>query len=120
MTNPPYAEVKIEWIRDLKFTLILTRDSKEKYRVYLDSENSDVVPSKLDLKIDPSVFDRSWYEKIAVSPSLLVGSAGLTGGLNLTYDFTDDMYAGVGSTLFFTGKKMYTFYGVTGGFYLFR
>ena len=120
LTNPSYAEINLEWVKDVKFTLILAKDKNKKYRIYLDSADSDIIPSRLELKIDPSVFDKKWYEKIAVSSQLMAGSNGLFGSFGLTYDFTDNLYAGPGLSAIYVGNKMYTFYGFSGGWYIFR
>jgi hypothetical protein len=120
VTNPSYAEVDIEWIRDIKFTLILTKDKRDHFRVYLDSKESDIIPSSLDLKIDPSVFEKKWYEKISINSHLMVGTTGLVGGLGLNYDFIDNIYVGPAASVVFNGKDMYTFYGINGGWYIFK
>lgn len=119
LTNPPYAEVAIEWIRGVKMNLILTKTHDDKFRIYLDSETSDVVPAQLNLKIDPEVFQKKWYEKIAVGTDLAFGP-GVVSSLKLTYDILDDVYLGPTVMFFYDGIDLRTLYGVSVGHYPFR
>jgi len=87
LTNPAYAEVNFEWTRPLKLTFVLTKQNKQ-YRLYLDSNSLDVVPGQLNLKVDPSVFEREWYEKIGFygNMSVIYGN-GAGGTIGAMYEF---------------------------------
>ena len=69
-TNPPAAEVHVSWLRPLQLSFVLTKKSNQ-YRLYLDSNSPDVIAvESLSLKVDPSVFEKSWYQKIMFSTDL--------------------------------------------------
>lgn len=66
LTSPPSAEVSVSWSRPLQLSFILTKKNNQ-YRLYLDSNSPDTIAvQNLSLKVDPSVFEQKWYEKIAV------------------------------------------------------
>ena len=47
--------------------------------MYVDTNDSDVVPSNLILKIDPSIFDLKWYNRIAFSLQTGIGDGLMVG-----------------------------------------
>lgn|SRR3990167_2226491 len=69
-TNPPGAEVAISWVRPLQFSFVLAKKN-EQYRLYFDNNSPDiVVVENLSLRIDPSVFEKYWYEKLELGTDL--------------------------------------------------
>jgi len=86
LTNPPYAELSIKFTDDLKLELILTKTKDKNFKIYLDSKSETIVPVELNLKIDPSVFDVKWYERIILAGDINVGSKAILGSVNVLYD----------------------------------
>jgi len=76
LTNPAYAEVALSWLKELNLNIVVAKNKDNSYRVYIDSKNSDIVPTDIKLTVDSSLFDLHWYEKIGVG-----------GGVNLTNDY---------------------------------
>lgn len=120
LTNPPYAEVSLEWSRGLQLSLVLTKNDDDTFRVYLDSENSDVVPTELKLEVDPSLLDLAWYERIGFGADLAAGEFGGLLNLRAFWEFSGGWYLGPNFTVLYDGTKAKTFYGVTAGWYPFR
>jgi hypothetical protein len=85
ITNPDYAELEIEWTRGLKFDFYITKKD-DVYRIYFDTNSPDVVVADLNLKLDPSVFKRNWYENIGVSANMGLLGDGVSGTFALVYD----------------------------------
>jgi hypothetical protein len=73
LTNPPYASIKLHWTKPLKLQLALTKDKSGDFKVYIDSEDKEVVPTELVLKVDPTILGRKWIEKINIFGSIGVG-----------------------------------------------
>lgn len=120
LTNPAYANVSLEWVKDVNLTLILVRNKQKHFKVYLDSKNSDFVPAKLSLMVDPSVFEKKWYEKIAISTSASVGNFVVGTNLAITYDVWDDIFVGPNFVAVVDGNGIHNLYGFSVGFYPFR
>jgi len=118
LTNPPYAEVSLEWLRDLKLNFVLTKNNDDTYRLYVDSGTSDIVPSKVTLKVDPSLFDRKWYQKVAIGTDILIGPR-ILNSLKLTYD-VDKFYIGPVVMIGYNNDSIYKFYGISAGYYPFK
>ena len=118
LTDPAYAEVSLEWLRDLKLNFVLTKNKDDTYRLYVDSGTSDIVPSKVTLKVDPSLFDTKWYERMAVGTDILIGPHILS-SLKLTYDI-DKFYIGPVVMIGYDKSSIYKFYGMSAGYYPFR
>ena len=80
------AEVSVSWTRPLQFSFVMTKNT-DQYRLYLDNNSPDVIAiESLSLRIDPSVYARRWYQKIAVGLDLGVsGTDPLMLG-RVTYD----------------------------------
>lgn len=119
LTNPSEAEINIEWIRDLKLSLILTKDDDDLFRVYLDTNDSDVETSDLKLSVDPSILDRSWYEKIGVDGAIGIGE-GFASLIGLRYDVFDNWAIGPAVILYYDGNSLKKMYGISTTFYPFR
>jgi len=119
LTNPPEAEINIEWIRDIKLSLVLTKDKNDLFRVYLDTNSPDLVPAELKLSVDPGILDRKWYEKIGVDGSVTVGQ-GVASSLGLRYDIFDSWSLGPSIILHYDGEKLRKTYGVSTTWYPFR
>lgn len=120
LTNPPYAEVALEWSRGLQLSLVLTKNDDDTFRVYLDSENSDVVPTDLKLEVDSSLLDLAWYERIGLGADLNAGEFGGMISLRAFWEFTDNWFIGPSFVVLYDGNKAKTFYGVTVGWFPFR
>jgi len=119
LTNPAYAEVKLEWTRDLQLQFILTKTDKDIYRVYIDSENSDIVPTDLKLTVDSSILELKWYEKIALGTDIGIGPAIQT-GLSVFYDVRKNWFVGPKILWQYDGNEFKTFYSINLGWYPFR
>lgn len=94
LTNPPEAEIALKWNRKLNLNIILTKDDAGSFRLYADPEGSDSVPMELDLAIDPSVLERSWYENIAFNAMVAGGDGGFLIGVGAHYNILDNLYLG--------------------------
>lgn len=119
LTNPPEAEVSIEWMRDLKLSLILTKDDDDLFRVYLDTDSPDIVPSELKLSVDPSILDRKWYEKIGVDMGIS-GGEGVASTISLRYDVFNNWSIGPSVVLHYDGQRLRKTYGISTTYYPFR
>jgi hypothetical protein len=119
LTNPAYAEVSVEWVRGLKLTFLLAKDKDDTFRLYLDSRSRDIIPAELSLKIDPSVFRKSWYEKLAIGGSLNVGE-GLATSVNFNYELFEDLVVGPQFLLMYDGSQTRKMYGANVLWYPFR
>jgi hypothetical protein len=119
ITNPPEAEINISWASGLRLSFILTRNEDDTFRLYLDSDSPDLVPAELELAIDPSVFEKKWYEKIGVGLDIGVGE-GVYSAVQLHYDIFDDLFVGPKLIWTYDGNKLRKLYGATFGWYPFR
>jgi hypothetical protein len=119
LTNPPEAELKLEWTRELKLNLILTKNEDDSFRLYLDSRESDVDKIELTLNVDPAILDEKWYEKIGIGIDLGVGD-GFAGGIRIYYDILDNLFIGPNVVITFDGAGARVYYGATLGFYPFK
>lgn len=119
LTNPPEAEITIEWMRDLKLSLILTKDKNDLFRIYLDTDSTDVVPADLRLTVDPSILDRRWYEKIGVDGAVAAGE-GIAFMVGLRYDVFDNWAIGPALMMHYDGNKLRKTYGISTTWRLFR
>lgn len=113
LTNPPYAKVAVKWVRDLNLELLLVKDDNDFFRVYVDSKKSDIVPTNIKLKVDPSVLSKKWFQKLGVGTDILFGKAGGLTTLRSTYGLTDNWIFGPAWTILYNGMETKTFYGVS-------
>jgi len=120
LTNPAYAELSVEWMRDLELEVILTKDDDGNFRAYLDSKDKEIVPAELKLQVDPTVLKRKWYENIGIGSDLMFGKHGGTFSIKLFYEIMEQWYLGPSFMVMYDGKKAKTFYGITAGWYMFR
>lgn len=118
LTNPAQAELEVSWTRELKFSFVLTKQD-DNLRLYFDTNTPDIVASKLTLKVDPSVFEKKWYEKIGVGLDVGVGE-GVQSSVRAFYDILPDWYVGPMVTFGYDGQQTRTLYGATVGWYPFR
>lgn len=118
LTNPAYAAVEVSWERPLKLTFVLAKKD-DKFRLYFDSNTPDLVPGDLTLTVDPSVFEKSWYEKIGVGLDVGVGE-GVQSSVRVFYDILPDWFVGPVVTFGYDGQRTRTLYGATVGWYPFR
>jgi hypothetical protein len=94
LTNPAYAEISLEWTRKLNLDIVLAKDADGHFRLYVDPGSSDAVPMELDLKIDPSVLDRKWYENIGFGADIAGGNGGVQIAVRAHYDILNNFYIG--------------------------
>ena len=118
LTNPPYAQVSIEWARDLQLSVILTKNKEDRFRIYLDSENSDFVPTELKLSVDPDILKYRWYENIGFSADIAIGE-GFGSSVKAIYNF-ENWAIGPAFMMYYNGKKLKKLYGVTAIWFPFR
>ena len=91
LTNPPDASMLFEWIRPIELTTVITRGQSGAWHGYVTSPDSMVVPTKLDIKVDDSIFDpanRAWYRRF-------IGGAGSTGASvfgTISYEHNNNFY----------------------------
>jgi len=109
LTNPPEAEVTLEWVEDLKLELNLAKDDDGNFRVYTDSEDFQV--GDIVLKVDPEVLEMKWYERISFGADLAAGEFGAQLGLRPGYDVLDELNVNLLFVLQYDGGSAKTFYG---------
>lgn len=114
VTNPPEAFVNLEWQKDLTLNLTLTRDKSKSFKVYLDSKSNSVIPVSLNLKIDPSILERKWYEKIGVGADILGSQYGFATSIRAFYAVKSNLFVGAAVQMQFVGQFQ-SFYGVSVG-----
>lgn len=119
LTNPGEAYININWIKDLELQLILTKTEEGSYRVYVDSKNNSIIPVNLTLRIDPSILERKWYEKVnfTISPAFgnsLIGANSFGGllGIGAGYLVRDNINLGINVSAVYAGN-LYLFYGAS-------
>lgn len=117
LTNPAYAEVEIKWLRDIKLEVVLTKNDDGTYRVYLDSTKSDIVPTDLQLQVDPSILEYKWYQKIGFGSNVVGGETGIQLGLSAFYDILPNLYLGPMFQVGYVNGKAETYYGAVVGWY---
>jgi len=109
LTNPPEAEVKLEWVEDLKLELNLTKDDDGNFRVYTDSEDFQI--GDIVLKIDPEVLETRWYERISFGADLAAGEYGAMLSLRPGYDVLEELNVNLLFVVLYDGASAKTFYG---------
>lgn len=89
LTDPAEAWVKVEQLKPLELTLIVTQDKDKKWHSYVTSsdENTDV---QINVSaVNPHMMSPKWYEHLQLNTSLAVGTtgdgAGVLAGLGLSY-----------------------------------
>ncbi len=112
LTNPAYAEVKIDWLRELKIEVVLTKNDDDTYRIYIDSGKSDIMPTDLTLQVDPTILEYSWYEKIGFGSSVTGGETGLQLSISAFYDVIPNLAIGPMFQVGYVNGKAATYYGV--------
>lgn len=114
LTNPAYISLKLDWIKDLELNLVLTKNDQGNFKVYIDSKNSDFTPVALSLKVDPSILDKKWYEKIALGVDIGASQFGLSSSFRAMYGIKHNLYLGpaVSLSVLFTGQVA-PFYGLS-------
>ena len=119
LSNPAYAEVNLEWTRGLKLNIILAKTKQDTFRIYIDTDNSDIIPTDLRLSVDPAMFQNAWYERIGVGADIGVGK-GVQSSIRIFYDVLPEWYVGPNISFYYDGEALKTLYGVSVGWYLFR
>lgn len=112
LSNPAYAEVKIEWVKDLNLDIILAKNDDDTFRVYLDSDSGLLIPADLKLQVDPSVTEKKWYERLSVNGSLNFGEFGGVATVGVGYDILDNLSISPNFVTYYDGEKAKLFYGV--------
>jgi hypothetical protein len=120
LTNPPEANLEVAWIKDLKLSLVLTKDDEDNFRIYLDSNNSSIESADLKLVIDPDVLKYKWYERISVSADLAFSNYSSIGGIKINYDIFENLYLGPSMFVVYDGLFFDKYYGFNIGWYIFR
>jgi hypothetical protein len=117
LTNPDYAEVTLKWTKPLNLNIILAKNPDNTFRLYIDPSDPNLVPTKLNLTVDPSVFARSWYENLAVGVDLGMNT-GVMSSFRLGYEFSNWL---VGPFMAMTyDSKFNKYYGISVGWFPFR
>jgi hypothetical protein len=119
ISNPPEAEINVAWAKGLKLSFILTRNEDKTFRLYLDSNSPDLVPAELTLSVDPTIFEKKWYEKIGIAADLGVGE-GVYSAIQIHYDIFDNIYVGPKVVWMYDGNQFRTMFGASVGWYPFR
>ncbi len=109
LTNPAYAELKLTWVEDLQLEVNLTRDEDGNFRVYTDSAELQI--GDIVLKVDPSVLEVRWYERISFGADLAAGEFGAQLGLRPGYDVLSNLNVNLLFVLQYDGASAKTFYG---------
>jgi len=117
-TNPPEAYINLEWVKDIVFNLILAKND-DIYRIYLDTNNSDIVPIDIKLKIDSSVYDTKWYERIGIFGNISVGDGLMTSVGSNIFIFDDFLFGPILSTTY-DGNNIKKYYGLNIGWFPFK
>ncbi len=118
LTNPPEAEVNIQWLRELKLNFVITRTKDKEFKLYLDTDNSDIIPNQLSFIVDKKAFEPSFFERFSINSNILVGN-GLFFSSGLMYDF-NKFSIGPSAGAYFNGNKLHPLYGVSASFYPFK
>lgn len=114
LTSPAQATINLQWLEPLKLQLVLTRGEDGSFKIYLDDESKSVVPTALTLKVDPSVLERKWYEKIALGADVGASQMGFNASFRAMYGVKNNLYVGpaVSLSVMFTGQ-IAPFYGAS-------
>jgi hypothetical protein len=118
LTNPAYAEIKLHWTKPLVLDIILAKNDSGDFRIYVDPNDASVVPTSLNLSVDPSVFSHKWYEKIMIGADIGAGTGVIT-SLRLGYECFNNWIIGPFITAEFD-NQFRKFYGASVGWFPFR
>lgn len=114
LTNPGEAALLLEWTKPLTLDVILSKDKRGYFHLYLDPNTENVVPSELSLLVDSSVLEK-WYEKFSINSGLYVGK-GVFSSIGLGYNFKD-VNVSFSTGFFYDGQSSFQVYGVNVGWY---
>jgi len=120
LTNPAFAELKLEWTEDLELELNLTKNADGSFRIYVDPNSKTFHIADITLKVDPTLLEMKWYELIAISADVAGGPTGGQLAVRVTYDITTKWFIGPHAQFALSTDGFRSFYGVTFGFYPFR
>ena len=112
LTSPPEAEVKVSWVKPLTLNVYLTRDDNKNFRIYLESQDNMFEKIDLSLKVDPSIFDITWYERFAFGGNLVAGQ-GIGSSLSIYYQFFGAWLIGPSFMGTYDGMKFEKMYGAS-------
>mgnify|MGYP001578122631 CR=1 FL=1 len=120
LSSPPEAEISIFWLRPLNLSFILTKKNNQ-WKLYLDSDSPDIIAVKdMNLKIDPSIFEERWYEKIFFGGDIMLSNSyDPVVSLRAGYAF-GSLSIGPSFTLFNGGKGIQKAIGVSLGWNSFK
>ncbi len=118
ITSPAQAQINLEWLKPLQLQLVLTKSEDGSFKVYLDQKDKEqaslIVPTELTLKVDPAVFYKKWYEKIALGLDVGASQFGVNSSIRIMYGIKPNLYLGpsVSAAALFSGQVA-PFYGVS-------
>ena len=119
LTNPSEAYINLHWTRPLNLEVILTKDKDNHYKVYIDPKSANIVPTELSLKVDESVLEYKWFQKIQFNGNLDFGQGVLT-TIGVGYDILDNFSIGPNIVFLYDGGSLKRLYGVSTVWYPFR
>ena len=103
ITSPPEVELSVSWMRPLQLSFVLTKKN-EQYRLYLDNNSPDMIAiENMSLRVDPSVFEKKWYQKIMISTDF--GWSGTDPTVEVRGTFDIGSFSVGPFVLFFNGKE---------------
>lgn len=118
LTNPAYAEMRLEWIDSLNLEVNLTMDEDGNFRVYADSDELRI--GDIKLKVDPNILEVKWYERISFGADLAAGEFGAQLGLRPGYDVLNNLNVNFLFVLQYDGSSAKTFYGAGVTWYVWK
>lgn len=88
LTNPAEAGINVYWTKPLDLNVVISRSKDKKtYIANLTTSSDDFFPYKLDVKIDPSLFKKRWYERFWLGGDLMIGKGNAGTNLGIYYEF---------------------------------
>lgn len=99
LTDPPEAWVKVEQLKPLEITLVVSQDADKKWHTYATSSDENTAVDIKLASVNPHVLEPRWYEKIQLNTNLGVGGDGALVGLGVSYQIKQ---FDLGPAVFFT------------------
>lgn len=86
-TNPPEAYIKLEQVRPLRLTLVVSQKEDDSWVTHVTSSEENVGVDIQLAAINPKLLDQRWYNHLGLSLDLAGGSDGLLGGIGVSAQF---------------------------------